>query len=120
MKSIPTRAVMPEGEPELAIAWGHLITRLQELEAECKMRERDGPETETLWSGRNWHYLCSIPRREDDGDIAYIHLFLHRGLGPAGDKLVLGVPSSKDWWPRGCASLPLQRTPARAALRLVS
>jgi hypothetical protein len=63
-------------------------------------------------------YLCSIPCRQDDGNIRYAHLFQHNDRSIQAPAY-FRVAASPGWWPEGCRSLPpLRRASERAPLRL--
>lgn len=120
MICIPTCAVMPASDPELVIARRRLAARLREMKADCDRSGAGGPETAAVWIAEEWIYLCSSPHRENGRAIRYIHIFQHPGLPTGGDRLALAIAASDQWWPIGCASPALPRTPRRASLRLVS
>jgi hypothetical protein len=65
-------------------------------------------------------YLCSIPCRQNNGIIRYVHLFqFHPQL--VTKPTYFHVVASPGWWPEVCRSLPPRhRTSGRAPLRLVS
>jgi hypothetical protein len=113
MRCIPTFAVMAAIDPELAVAKRRLAAYFDEAAA--------GPDAAatSLRSNSVLTYLYSMPRRQDNGVIRYVHLFRH-------DRIMAGegyfsVAASPHWWPVGCPSLqPRGRTQSRAALRLVS
>jgi hypothetical protein len=66
-------------------------------------------------SAELWAYRCSVPSRRDDGAIVYFHAFADRRGAVA-----FVVAASPEWWPAGCQALaPQERTPSRAALRVV-
>ena len=120
MKCITTCAVMRESDTEFVVARQRLAARLMEIKADCDRSGAGGSETAAVWTGDEWRYLCSTPHRNDSGAICYIHIFEHQGLVPGGKKLALAIVASARWWPVGCASPALPRTPRRGALRLVS
>ena len=111
MRCISTLAVMRADDPELAAARQQLAAHLAEAGAPPDCPEGIG----------SWNYQCSIPRRQDNGAIRYVHTFRHNGRIAAGQNVALGVAASLGWWPVGCASLAPPRQPQRRpALRLVS
>jgi hypothetical protein len=119
MRCISTHAVMDNGNPELVEARRRLSLRLTEIKAGMEDAEDSQAALAPIWAESEWSYVCSMPRREDDGAITYLHLFRH----PAtleGRRLSLGVIASPGWWPIGCASLAPFRSQARGSLRLVS
>jgi hypothetical protein len=114
MRSIPTFAVMSAIDPEWVAAKERLAAFLEETGlAPDGDGAAEAPENVLT-------YLCSIPRRQDNGAIHYVHLFQHDDrfmTKPA----YFHVAASPGWWPDGCRSLPPQRrTGGRALLRLVS
>jgi hypothetical protein len=117
MRCISTFAVMGASDLELDTARRHLAAHLE------KASPMAGPGTDpaSLWASGSWAYRCSIPRRQDNGAILYVHVFQHAQVMTGGDYFSLGVAASPGWWPVGCESLvPRARTQGRAALRLVS
>lgn len=114
MRCIPSFAVMNATDRELAVAKEHLVAHLQE----AGLTPANGSSVTVCDSALS--YLCSIPCRQDDDVIRYVHLLQHQ------DPLMIKpeyfhVTASADWWPENCRSLPPQRrTSGRAPLRLVS
>lgn len=119
MRCISTHAVMDGGNPELVEARRRLSLRLAEIKASIEGTEDDQAALASVWLESDWTYICSMPRREDDGAIRYLHLFRHH-RDVEGRRLALGIVASAGWWPVGCASLAPFRSQARGSLRLVS
>jgi hypothetical protein len=115
MQCIPTFAVMDAIDPELAIAKRRLAAYFEETGGAVG----HGADSAALWPNSVMTYLCSIPRRQDNGAILYVHVFQHdRATAAEGYFSVLASPR---WWPVDCQSLqPQRRSQSRAALRLVS
>lgn len=115
MKCIPTFAVMETIDPELDAAKRHLAAYFEAVKSMTRANE-DGPSSR---SAMTMTYLCSIPRRHDNGAILYVHIF--RQDCPGRESGLFTVAASPHWWPVVCQSLqPQRRTEGRAALRLVS
>lgn len=113
MRCIPTFAVMTAIDQE----WAAARERLARFIADDAAAERD---TEALAPDNVLTYLCSIPRRHNNGSIHYVHIFQHEDRF-SGKTAYFHVTASPGWWPEGCRSLPPQRrTEGRALLRLVS
>ncbi len=114
MRCIPTCAVMNAIDREWVAAREQLAAFLEE----AGPAPHDEARAETPDSALT--YLCSIPSRQGNGVIRYVHLFQQTGrfiTKPA----YFHVAASPGWWPEGCRSLPPQRrTSGRAPLSLVS
>jgi hypothetical protein len=114
MRCIPTCAVMNAIDREWVAARRQLAAFLEETgptpDDDARVEAPDSALT----------YLCSIPCRQSDGVIRYIHLFQQTGrcvTKPA----YFHVAASAGWWPEDYRSLPPQRrTSGRAPLSLVS
>jgi hypothetical protein len=114
MRCIPSFAVMNATDREQAAAKEHLVAYLQE----AGLTPANDPSVTACDSALS--YLCSIPCRQDNDVIRYVHLFQYQD--PFMTKPdYFHVTASADWWPENCRSLPPQhRTSGRAPLRLVS
>lgn len=121
MRCVPTCAVMDEGDTELAWARRQLQERLSLM-----ARHVTGAADATLsgdampWNMLQWRYLGSVPWREDDGAIVYVHGFRHATIIAAGEPLAMAIPASPGWWPIGCSERAPRRSTPRGKLRLVS
>lgn len=114
MRCIPSFAVMNATDRERAVAQGHLVAYLQE----AGLLTANEPPAAARDSAPS--YLCSIPFRQDDDAVRYVHLFQHQDASMIKPEY-FHVTASPDWWPENCRSLPPQhRTSGRAPLRLVS
>jgi hypothetical protein len=117
MRCISTFAVMDAIDPELDAARRRFAAHL----AETSPAAGHGTDPASLWASGSWTYRCSIPRRQEDGAILYVHVFQHDRVMTGGGYFSLGIAASPGWWPVGCQSLiPQGRTQGRAVLRLVS
>ena len=115
MQCIPTCAVMDTTDPELVSAKAHLTAYF----TAAKLLARPDPVSAAAQPTANPIYLCSIPRRQENGAISYVHIFRPNRPAPPADFIYL--PASPRWWPANCHSLqPLRRTQQRATLELVS
>ena len=114
MRCIPSFAVMSATDPEWVAAKQQLAAFLNDTGL------ASGRDAQEEVADNPPSYLCSIPCRQNDGVIRYVHLFEHNRrftTKPA----YFHVAASAGWWPEGCRSLPpLRRTGGRAPLRLVS
>jgi hypothetical protein len=121
MRCILTRAIMDRADPEYATALRSLAQQStamrRYLTREAGTGTVDDPKA---WSIDNWQYLASVPFREDDNTIRYVHVFRHMRLMHNDAPLATGIPASAAWWPVSCHSAAPQRTPSRARLKLVS
>jgi hypothetical protein len=114
MRCIPSFAVMNATDRELAVARQQFTAFLKDAGL---LPDHDVPAEA---SDSALTYLCSIPCRQGDGVIRYVHLFQHDDRFTK-KRDYYHVAASPDWWPEGCRSLPPQRrTSGRAPLRLVS
>ncbi len=120
MRCISTLAVMNNSDHELGTARYRLAEQLAEIRRGAGLGEEDATDLKSVWAEAGWVYVCSVPRREEDGTIGYVHLFRHRWAVAEGRNLSLAVLASPGWWPVGCGSLAPRRSQARGALRLVS
>ncbi len=120
MRCISTLAVMNNGDHELAAARHRLGEQLAEIRSGAGLGEDESPDLKSVWGEAGWVYVCSVPRREEDGAIGYVHLFRHRWATAEGRFLSLAVVASPGWWPVGCGSLAPRRSQTRGVLRLVS
>jgi hypothetical protein len=114
MRCIPTCAVMNAIDREWVAAREQLAAFLESTgPAPDDDARAEAPDSALT-------YLCSIPCRQSDGVIRYVHLF--EQTGPFTTKPVyFHVAASPGWWPEDCRSLPPQhRTSGRAPLSLVS
>jgi hypothetical protein len=117
MRCVSTFAVMGASDPELDTARRHLAAHLEETSPIAS----HVTDPASLRASGSWAYRCSIPRRQNNGVILYVHVFQHARVMTGGGYFSLGVAASPSWWPVGCESLvPQGRTQGRAALRLVS
>lgn len=106
MLVIPTHVALAADDPEFVRARGLLGLRLKVMTAGDEAAQKEGD------------YLASAPYREDDGTIAYVHVFRIELFGRVQ---AIGIPAAPGWWPVKRPSLmPPRRTPRRAKLRLVS
>ena len=113
MRCVPSFAVMNATDREWAVAKDQLVAFLMESNPTPNDSESELPDTAMT-------YLCSIPYRQDDGAIRYVHLFQYQDPFMIKPEY-FHVVASPAWWPDGCRSLPPQaRTSGRAPLRLVS
>lgn len=120
MRCISTLAVMNNTDHELAAARYRLAEQLAEIRRGAGLCEDESADLKSVWAEAGWIYVCSVPRREEDGTIGYVHLFRHRWAAAEGRYLSLAVVASQGWWPVGCGSLAPRRSEARGVLRLVS
>jgi hypothetical protein len=105
MLAIPTHVALAVDDPELLRARAVLSARLHAMTTEGEKAAQGG------------EYLVSTPFRDDDGAVAYVHVFRAKiGNGLVG----LGVRAAPGWWPLGKRSLAPRRSTRRATLRLVS
>jgi hypothetical protein len=70
MRCISTFAVMGASDPELAASRRRFAEYLEETGSMAA-----GTDPASLWANSSWAYRCSIPRRQDDGAILYVHVF---------------------------------------------
>ncbi len=105
MLVIPTHVSLAADDPEFVRARAALGLRLRVVAAGDETAPKDG------------NYLATAPYREEDGTIAYVHVFR---IDLFGRQQAIGIPAAAGWWPVATTSLAPRRTPRRAALRLVS
>jgi hypothetical protein len=122
MRCVPTCAVMDEGDAELASARRQLQERLALMARHVTGTADAMPLSgdATPWNMLQWRYLGSVPWREDDGAIVYVHGFRHATITVAGEPLAMAIPASPGWWPLGCSERAPRRSTPRGKLRLVS
>jgi hypothetical protein len=114
MRCIPSFAVMNATDREHVVAKEQLVAYLRD----SNLAAANGLAVAECDSALT--YLCSIPYRQDDGVVRYVHLWQHDDRFMTKPEY-FHVTASPDWWPEGCRSLPPQhRTSGRAPLRLVS
>jgi hypothetical protein len=70
MRCISTFAVMGASDPKLAASRRRFAEYLEETGCMAA-----GTDPASLWANSSWAYRCSIPRRQDDGAILYVHVF---------------------------------------------
>lgn len=111
MLCIPTLVVLSDQDPELAHALLAMRSRTALLE-KIGVGEPEAADT--------WRYMASIPFREDNGIVSYVHVFRTESGQPGDPPRAMGVAASPGWWPSDHRSLAPRRTAPRARLRLVS
>lgn len=105
MLFIPTHVALATDDPELVRAHAVVRARLRAVAEGDRTAPKEG------------EYLASAPYRNDDGTIAYVHVFR---VDLCGRVHSVGIPADAGWWPSAKHSLAPRRTPRRARLRLVS
>jgi hypothetical protein len=70
MRCISTFAVMDAIDPELGATRRRFAAHL----AETSPAAGHGTDPASLWASGSWTYRCSIPRRQEDGAILYVHI----------------------------------------------
>jgi hypothetical protein len=115
MLCIPTHVRTTSDDPELARA---LTALLAQLRARGLTK---GSDVAQPHRGAQWRYVFSTPVGNDDGSIAYLHVFYHTCHPATSEPLALGVPAAPTWWPDArCEILSPRRSASRACLRLAS
>jgi hypothetical protein len=115
MLCVPTRVRAAPDDPEMARALCGLLVELRRREL------TDGSDITQTHRGVRWQYLCSMPFRNDNGSLAYLHLFHHACHAATDGPLTLGIPASPSWWPDSSSEILSPRTSRPTArLRLVS
>src|ERR1700681_307442 len=72
MRCSSTVAVIGASDPELAASRRRFAEYLEETGSTAA-----GTDPASLWANSSWAYRCSIPRRQDDGAILYVHVIEH-------------------------------------------